>query len=177
MRAERRHGLVAQRLRRQIVLEEERLEAIHLAAAPGDDHNRALDPERFEVGESLGEGTALDPDADRLWAVRFEMQNRRRFGGRVGGLARRDRFGGHQAACAAGFQKMGEREEQLGGRRQGWRGRLEPAVGGARLFLKVLSVLAQVRRFVGDQHRRRGEVVEQGVHGGIDGRPAPLGIR
>src|SRR5437879_7846821 len=76
MRAERRHGLVAQRLRRQIVLEEERLEAIHLAAAPGDDHNRALDPERFEVGEGLGEGTALDPDADRLWAVRFEMKNR-----------------------------------------------------------------------------------------------------
>src|SRR2546425_7611128 len=75
MRAKRRHGLVAQRLRRQIVLEEERLEAIHLPAAPGDDHNRALDPERFEVGEGLGEGTALDPDADRSEEHTSELQS------------------------------------------------------------------------------------------------------
>src|SRR2546422_6672843 len=67
------------------------------------------------------------------------MQNRRRFGGRVGGLARRDRFGGHQAARATGFQKMGEREEQLGGRRRGWRGRLEPAVGGDRKSTRLNS--------------------------------------
>src|SRR5207247_1396931 len=146
LRAERRHGLVAQRLRRQIVLEEERLEAIHLAAAPGDDHNRALDPERFEVGEGLGEGTALDPDADRLWAVRFEMQNRRRFGGRVGGLARRDRFGGHQAACAAGFQKMGEREEQLGGRRQGARREDFWVAGSKRRMVSMASPRNSRRR-------------------------------
>src|SRR2546422_6362937 len=38
--------------------------------------------------------------------------------------------------------------------------------------LKRLGMLAQGRRLVGDQHRRRGEVVEQGVRGRRDGRLA-----
>src|SRR5207249_1401789 len=128
MRAEGRAGPVAQRLRRQIVFQKERLQAIHLATAPGDDHDRALGPQRFQVGEGLGEGTALDPDPDRLWMARLEAQDRRPAFGQVVAVSRWYGRDGDEAARSTGFKKMGEREEELFGRRQRRRGRLEPAV-------------------------------------------------
>src|SRR3989475_11352111 len=107
MRAERRHRLVAQRLRWQIVFQEERLQAIHLATAPGDDHDRALGPQRFEMGEGLGEGSVLDPDPGRLWAVRFEVHDWCFLFGYVPGLCRRYRRDGDLTAASGARRLVG----------------------------------------------------------------------
>jgi hypothetical protein len=54
------------------MLGEERPQAINLAAASGDDHNRALSTQCFEMGDSLRKRAALNADPDRLGPVGFE---------------------------------------------------------------------------------------------------------
>ncbi len=151
VRAERRHRLSAKRFGRQVMLREERPQAINLAAAAGDDHDRALSPQRFEVGDGLRKGAALDTNPDRLGPVGFEAQHRRIVcAPELGFPSPWNRLEGHHATRAARLPQMPEGEKKLIRGRQRRAGGFKRAVGLLYLDEKFIGVYVQVQRFVRD---------------------------